>query len=146
MWYVQEKFKPQAMVELVDPDRRDHRRARPRAGGAVQQQHAAFGQSAQGGIGDRREAVAHAAGHRSYDKLIDCDIADMKNVGGGRDGGSITAAQFLQRFVQDGVAWAHLDIAGMAWANKGNETTPKGATAYGVRLLDRLDRRQLRGQ
>ena len=72
-----------------------------------------------------------------YDKLIDCEIADMKNVGNGRDGGSITAAQFLQRFVQEGVAWAHLDIAGMAWSSKGNETTPKGATAFGVRLLDR---------
>ena len=60
----------------------------------------------------------------------------MKNVGGGRDAGSVSAAQFLQRFVQEGVAWAHLDIAGMAWG-KGNETTPKGATAYGVRLLDR---------
>ena len=47
-------------------------------------------------------------------------------------------AQFLQRFVQDGVAWAHLDIAGVAWSIKGDSTTPKGATAYGVRLLDRL--------
>ena len=73
-----------------------------------------------------------------YDKMIDSDIADMKNVSNGRDGGSITAAQFLQRFVQEGVAWAHLDIAGVAWSNKGDDTTPKGATAYGVRLLDRL--------
>ena len=72
-----------------------------------------------------------------YDKLIDSDIADMKNVSNGRDGGSITAAQFLQRFVQEGVAWAHLDIAGMAWSTKGNDTTPKGATAFGVRLLDK---------
>ena len=71
-----------------------------------------------------------------YDKLIDSDIADMKNVSAGRDGGSITAAQFLQRYVQEGVAWAHIDIAGMAWSSKGNSTTPKGATAYGVRLLD----------
>ena len=62
----------------------------------------------------------------------------MRNVSNGRDGGSITAAQFLQRFVQDGVAWAHLDIAGVAWSSKGDSTTPKGATAYGVRLLDRL--------
>ena len=62
----------------------------------------------------------------------------MKNVSNGRDGGSITAAQFLQRFVKDGVAWAHLDIAGVAWSSKGDNTTPKGATAYGVRLLDRL--------
>jgi leucyl aminopeptidase len=62
----------------------------------------------------------------------------MRNVSNSRDAGSITAAQFLQRFVQPGVAWAHLDIAGMAWSSKGNETTPKGATAYGVRLLDKL--------
>ena len=73
----------------------------------------------------------------AYDKLLDSPIADMKNIGP-RYAGSITAAQFLQRFVQDGVAWAHLDIAGVAWSNKGNETTPKGATAFGVRLLDRL--------
>ena len=56
----------------------------------------------------------------------------------GRDGGSITAAQFLQRFVQEGVAWAHIDIAGVAWSTKGNNTTPKGATGFGVRLLDKL--------
>src|SRR3546814_6639434 len=55
---------------------------------------------------------------REYDKQIDCDVADMKNIGGGRAGGSITAAQFLQRFIQDGTPWAHLDIAGVAWATK----------------------------
>jgi len=72
----------------------------------------------------------------SYDKNINSEIADMKNIGG-RPGGSITAAQFLQRFV-NGKPWAHLDIAGMAWAAKDTPTTPKGATAFGVRLLDRL--------
>jgi leucyl aminopeptidase len=71
-----------------------------------------------------------------YDKQIKSDIADMKNVGG-RPGGSITAAQFLQRFV-NGKPWAHLDIAGMAWSSKDAPTRPKGATAFGVRLLDRL--------
>ncbi len=73
----------------------------------------------------------------SYDKNINSDIADVKNIGGGRAGGSITAAQFLQRFV-NGKPWAHLDIAGMAWAGKDTAVTPKGATAFGVRLLDRL--------
>src|SRR3546814_14762332 len=53
----------------------------------------------------------------AYDKLIDSPIADMKNIGP-REGGSITAAQFLKRYVDEGVAWAHLDIAGMAWADK----------------------------
>nr|WP_314076027.1 leucyl aminopeptidase [uncultured Roseococcus sp.] len=73
----------------------------------------------------------------AYDKQIKSDIADMKNVGGGRAGGSITAAQFIQRFVQ-GRPWAHLDIAGTAWSSKDAPTIPKGATAYGVRMLDRL--------
>jgi leucyl aminopeptidase len=72
----------------------------------------------------------------AYDKLLKSDIADMKNIGG-RAGGSITAAQFLQRFV-DGCPWAHLDIAGTAWSSKDKPTTPKGATAFGVRLLDTL--------
>ena len=72
----------------------------------------------------------------AYDKLIDSPIADMKNIGP-REGGSITAAQFLKRFVDEGVAWAHLDIAGMAWADKDGPVYAKGATGYGVRLLDR---------
>ncbi len=73
----------------------------------------------------------------SYDKLIDSPIADMKNIGP-REAGSITAAQFLKRFVDDGVKWAHLDIAGMVWANKPSHLYDKGATGYGVRLLDRF--------
>ncbi len=72
----------------------------------------------------------------AYDKLIDSPIADMKNIGP-REGGSITAAQFLKRYVDDGVAWAHLDIAGMAWGDKDGPVYAKGATGYGVRLLDR---------
>lgn len=72
----------------------------------------------------------------AYDKLIDSPIADMKNIGP-REGGSITAAQFLKRYVSEGVAWAHLDIAGMAWADKDGPVWAKGATGYGVRLLDR---------
>ena len=72
-----------------------------------------------------------------YDRQLKSDIADMKNIGG-RWGGAIIAAQFLQRFVNDGKAWAHLDIAGTAWSAKDTATIPKGATAFGVRLLDRL--------
>ena len=73
----------------------------------------------------------------AYDRLIDSPIADMKNVGP-REAGSITAAQFIQRYVDDGVAWAHLDIAGMAWSDKQSSTYDKGATGYGVRLLDQF--------
>ena len=70
-----------------------------------------------------------------YDKMIDSPIADMKNTGG-RFGGSITAAQFLARFVDKGTPWAHLDIAGTVWADKPGATWDKGATGFGVRLLD----------
>ena len=78
----------------------------------------------------------------AYDKLIDSPIADMKNVGG-RWAGSITAAQFLQRYVEKGTPWAHLDIAGMVWADKPGATWAKGATGYGVRLIDRYVRDRL---
>jgi leucyl aminopeptidase len=71
----------------------------------------------------------------AYDRLIDSPIADMKNVGP-REAGSITAAQFIKRYVDEGVAWAHLDIAGMAWSDKPGPCFDKGATGYGVRLLD----------
>ena len=72
----------------------------------------------------------------SFDRMIDSPIADMKNVGP-REGGSITAAQFIKRFVDDGIRWAHLDIAGKAWSDKPSSTWEKGATGFGVRLLDR---------
>jgi leucyl aminopeptidase len=71
----------------------------------------------------------------SFDRLIDSPIADMKNVGP-REGGSITAAQFIQRFIESGVRWAHIDMAGKAWADKASSTYEKGATGFGVRLLD----------
>lgn len=73
----------------------------------------------------------------AYDKQIKSAIADMKNVGG-RPAGAITAAQFLQRFVREGTPWAHLDIAGMAWTSKDAPLTPKGASGFGVRLLNQL--------
>jgi len=75
-----------------------------------------------------------------YDEMINSDIADMKNVGSGRGAGSTTAAQFLQRFVGD-TKWAHLDIAGVAWKGKGDALAHKGATGFGVRLLDELVRK-----
>ena len=73
---------------------------------------------------------------KEYDALLKSHIADMKNIGG-RWAGSITAACFLERFV-DNVPWAHLDIAGMVWSEKDRPTVPKGGTGFGVRLLTRL--------
>jgi leucyl aminopeptidase len=80
----------------------------------------------------------------AYDKLLESPIADMKNIGP-REAGSITAAQFIARFVDEGVKWAHLDIAGMVWASKAATLWDKGATGYGVRLLDRFVKDVLEG-
>ncbi|MFC0588137.1 leucyl aminopeptidase [Novosphingobium aquiterrae] len=104
------------------------------------------------GLAAKLIAAGDASGDRlwrmpmgpAYDKLIDSPIADMKNVGP-REGGSITAAQFIQRFVDKDRPWAHLDIAGMVWASKPGATWDKGATGYGVRVLDRFVRDNLEG-
>ena len=71
-----------------------------------------------------------------YDELLDCDIADVKNITGTKGAGSITAAQFLKRFVNDEVNWAHLDIAGVAWINKDLPLSKKGGTGFGIRLIN----------
>ncbi len=77
---------------------------------------------------------------KTHDDMIKSDIADMQNISSGPGGGSSTAAAFLARFIKDGVSWAHLDIAGMAWNPKGKPTVPKGGSGYGVRLLDEFVR------
>lgn len=78
----------------------------------------------------------------AYDKLLDSNIADMKNVqrsGPGAGAGSITAAQFLQRFVEGETQWAHIDIAGTAWQSSSDDArSPSWGTGFGVRLLDNL--------
>ncbi|MFI5409974.1 leucyl aminopeptidase [Kaistia sp. UC242_56] len=73
----------------------------------------------------------------AYDKLIESKFADIKNTGG-RHAGSITAAQFIQRFIDDGVAWAHLDIAGTAMGSPQSEINRSWASGWGVRILDRF--------
>jgi leucyl aminopeptidase len=135
LWYAQDRFKPQFMVNLATLT------------GAIMvalgQVHAGlFSNNDQ--LAERLLAAGRASGEllwrmplgEAYDKIINSDIADVKNVGN-RYGGSITAAQFIQRFV-NGLPWAHLDIAGMAWSDKDAPTVPKGATGYGVRLLERF--------
>ena len=75
---------------------------------------------------------------QNWNKMIDSDIADMKNISSGRGGGSTTAAEFLYRFVDNDTQWAHLDIAGVCWNAKGNDTVPGGAVGFGVRTLFNL--------
>lgn len=136
MTWVQQKYKPSVMVDLATLTGAMIVALGSEHGGLF---------SNDDGLADQLLAAGKAAGDplwrmplgAAYDKLIDSPIADMKNVGP-REGGSITAAQFLQRFVDDGVKWAHLDIAGMVWASKPGAVWDKGATGYGVRLLERL--------
>ncbi|MEK6734765.1 MAG: leucyl aminopeptidase, partial [Pseudomonadota bacterium] len=78
--------------------------------------------------------------NNDYDKMIDSVIADVRNTSTGKGAGSITAAQFLKRFVNN-VPWAHLDIAGVSWADKDTELHPQGATGFGIRLLNEFIRK-----
>ncbi|MFZ6762831.1 leucyl aminopeptidase [Pseudoroseomonas sp. WGS1072] len=139
LWYARERFRPRCMIDLATLT------------GAIivalGHEHAGLfsndddlAQKLLAAGAEVEEKLWRMPLGEAYDKLIRSDIADMKNVGG-RPGGSISAAQFIQRFIdtrEGHVAWAHLDIAGTAWATKDGATTPKGATAFGVRLLDRL--------
>jgi len=138
LWYVQDKYKPKFMVDLATLT------------GAIivslGNEHAGLF-SNNDELADRLSSAGKSVGELvwrlpladAYDKELDCDAADMKNIGAGRGAGSITAAQFLQRFVNK-VDWAHLDIAGVTWSKKDRPVSPKGATGFGVRLLDRLVR------
>jgi leucyl aminopeptidase len=81
------------------------------------------------------ESVWHMPLTPEYKELLKSPIADLKNISGGRYGGAITAALFLQEFVGEGIPWAHLDIAGPAFAEKDSAGTPKGGTGFGVRTL-----------
>jgi len=85
-----------------------------------------------------KEKVWRLPLHDNYDKLINSTIADMQNINYSGGAGSITAAQFLQRFVTNKTPWAHLDIAGMAFSKKAANLNPGGATGFGVRLLNQL--------
>jgi leucyl aminopeptidase len=135
LWYCQQKFDPRFMIDLATLTGAmivalGHEYAGMFSNDdALAQKLASVGQ-------DTNEKVWRFPLHEEYDKLIRSDIADMKNIGG-RPAGSISAAQFIKRFVND-KPWVHLDIAGMAWSNKDAPCVPKGATAFGVRLLDRL--------
>ena len=136
LWYCQDRFKPKFMVDLATLT------------GAI---IIALGNDYAGCFSNNDELSANLLAASTaeneglwrmplpaaYEKQIESMIADMKNTGG-RPGGSITAALFLQRYV-NGVPWAHLDIASTAWKKPSTvPTSPDGATGYGVRLLNRM--------
>ena len=135
LWYAQETFSPRAIIDLATLT------------GAIM---VALGQELAGLFSNNDElaqrliAAGDATGEKvwrmplgqAYDKLIDSKFADMKNTGG-RHGGSITAAQFLQRFIKD-TPWAHLDVAGTAMGSPSSDINPSWGSGWGVRLLNRL--------
>jgi leucyl aminopeptidase len=135
LWHAQERFGPYAMIDLATLT------------GAVV---VALGHERAGLFtnNDTLAAALDSAGNatgellwrmplgKAYGKHIRSEIADMKNVGRGREAGSIAGAVFLEEFT-NGVPWAHLDIAGTAWTSRDLPLAGKGATAFGVRLLDR---------
>jgi leucyl aminopeptidase len=138
MWYAQERFKPTGMIDLATLT------------GAI---IIALGHENTGVFSNNDDlcnaflAAAKAEGEGAwrmpmgdaYDAKLKSRLADMMNVGG-RDGGAITAAQFLQRFVKPETPWCHLDIAGTALLKADSTLAPKGATGWGVMALDRLIR------
>ena len=84
---------------------------------------------------DTNEKVWRMPLHDDFDKELNSPFVDLKNIGTGRYGGSVTAAQFLQRFVPKKTKWAHLDIAGTTWKNSGDIMNNKGSTGFGLTLI-----------
>ncbi len=135
LWYCQQEFKPKFMIDLATLTGaiiislgHEH------AGIFTDDDEIAGGLSTAGA--DTGDKVWRMPLHANYDKLINCAIADMKNIGD-RGAGSITAAQFLKRY-SNKVPWAHIDIAGTVWSDKNLPLSEKGGTGHGVRLLDRF--------
>ena len=134
LWYTQDRFKPELMIDLATLT------------GAVV---VALANINAGLFSNDDELAKHLLDSaksteeklwqlplsEEYDKMVDSSIADVRNTGNGKGAGSITAAQFLKRFVNN-VKWAHLDIAGVSWSSKATNLHPEGATGFGVRLLD----------
>ena len=137
LWYTAKRFKPKFMIDLATLT------------GAI---IVALGQEFAGMFANNDELShrLHLAGEATdekvwrmplspfYDKMIDSKFADMKNTGGSRWGGAITAAQFIQRFVADKTPWAHLDIAGTGMDSRSSDINKSWGSGWGVRLLDRL--------
>ncbi|MDA7792387.1 leucyl aminopeptidase [bacterium] len=133
--YTETRFKPQAMVNLATLTGAIIVSLGKEYGGMFSNSDDLSAQLATAGQHTDEKLWRMPMGE-AYDKMLKSHIADMKNIGGPY-GGSITAACFLERFVED-TPWAHLDIAGMAWSDKATPTVPKGGTGFGVRLLNRL--------
>jgi len=136
MWYAQERFKPSGMIDLATLTGAiiiglGHENA-----GVFSNDDTLCNAFLKAASAEGEGAWRMPLG-QGYDDQLKSQIADMKNIGG-RPAGSITAAQFLLRFVKDGTPWVHLDIAGVASVKSDTMLSPKGATGWGVAALNRL--------
>jgi leucyl aminopeptidase len=143
MWYAQERFEPAGMIDLATLTGAiiislGHENA------GVFSNDDAFCEAFLKAAKTEGEGAWRMPLGPAYDEKLKSRVADMKNVGG-RDAGSITAAQFLGRFVKEGCPWIHLDIAGVASVKSDTALAPKGATGWGVMSLDRLVRDRYEG-
>ena len=136
LWYCQDRFKPRFMVDLATLTGAITITFGSLYAGLFSNDDALSAKLLEAGL-KVDEKLWRLPLNDTYDKQIDSEIADMQNIGNEKGAGSITAAQFLKRFVNN-VPWAHLDIAGVTWSKKDSGLAPKGATAFGVRLLNQL--------
>jgi leucyl aminopeptidase len=135
LWYAQERYKPQLVVDLATLTGAILISLGREYAGVFSNNDELCDRLRQAGD-EVDEKVWRLPMGPAFDEFLKSDIADMKNIGG-PFGGSITAAQFLKRFMGE-IPWVHIDVAGVAWTDKDKPVVPKGASGYGVRLLDRL--------
>jgi leucyl aminopeptidase len=136
LWYAQAKLEPKLMLTLATLTGAILIALGKENAGLFANDDALASQITEAGL-DTGDTAWRLPLSKKYNKALDSKVADVKNIGG-RDAGSITAAQFLQRFVNDGIPWAHLDIAGTAMGSPATDINHSWASGYGVRLLDRL--------
>jgi leucyl aminopeptidase len=138
LWYAQERFAPSGIVDLATLTGAIIVALGSENAGVFSNDDAFCGAFLKAAAAEGEGAWRMPMGD-AYDAKLKSRIADMMNVGG-RDGGAITAAQFLQRFIKDGMPWIHLDIAGTALLKSDTTLAPKGATGWGVMALNRMIR------
>ncbi|HEY7749011.1 MAG TPA: leucyl aminopeptidase [Aestuariivirgaceae bacterium] len=135
LWYAQKRFKPKVIIDLATLTGAILIALGKEHAGLFSNNDELAGRISQAGV-DTGERVWRMPLAAEYDRLIDSDIADVKNIGG-RNAGAITAAQFLQRFVND-TPWAHLDVAGTAMDSNRTPINQSWGSGWGVRLLNKL--------
>lgn len=138
VWYAQEKFKPKCVIDVATLTGAIVVSLGPTYAGCFSNNDELADKLIKAGE-EVNEKLWRMPLHEDYDAMINSDIADMANIGNVPGAaGSSTAAHFIKRFIQEGVEWAHLDIAGVANSNKPSSLGPKGAVGYGVRLLEKF--------